>query len=147
MNIKERKRAIAAKHVNLDQIYYDLEDKLRDKAYFACTKLLLDTAEREYKLNGKLVTQEEFFKDLNATDKYYFKDGLYMSKCLDTYKQRYRYTLIPQEAINQYAETLDEDSQFILSHISPKKIFVQPTWYGYTDMPDKEWHQDDRWED
>ena len=144
MIYQDKKKEIVLEKV--DYFYDQLRDKLIDRAYYFCNALLLKTAEREYKLNDQLVSKEEFFKD-NKESECYFKNGTYIPKGLNTYRQRYRYTLTPQEAIEQFASTLDKNSQLIMQDITPEDVFIKWKWYGYTDMPDQEWHQDDDWED
>lgn len=131
------KDKILEKYFNYDSFVFNIKMDIIDKGKYFIDKLLIDTQEREYSINGVAVTEQDFFKDI-PNQRAYFSNHTWMTSGCTHYKKNYRNTLTLEECIDKYKETLDEVDLFILGNPDSYR-FCHSDHNGCYLIPNTEW--------
>lgn len=133
------KDKVIEKYFNYNTLLCDERNNLINNGTHFIDKKLIETQERYYYINDAEVTEEEFFKRIQA-DKYYFETHTYMSSGLDVYRKKFRNTLSLEECVEMYKSTLDEVDLFILKDVCNER-YCHRDYDGNLVIPNKEWNK------
>ncbi len=133
------KDKILEKYFKYDSFVFNLKCKLIEDGKHFIERLLIETQEREYYIDDKRVSEEYFFKEI-PNDRCYFETHTWMTCGHTHYNKRYRNTLILEDAVKKYKETLDEIDLFILGETEPYR-FCHSDYNGCYIIPNTDWKE------